>query len=347
MEKYRIAVVGATSLIGQEMIRILEERNFPFSSMRFFTSDETASRLIYDWRHEHSVEILGHVAEQEQFKDLDLVFFAENEDSSRHWTPLAVETGATVIDCSPAFRMEPEVPLVIPEVNVEDIRHHRGIIASPDCMVVLLNMILAPLHKINPVKRVVVSTYQSASGLGSMAMNELTLQTQQFLAGESPRPRLFPHSLAFNVLPHMGVFLDSGYTRGEWQLLEETRKILHDNNILVSATCAWVPVFKGDCAALNAEFEKPINSDKVIDLLAKVPGLRVVDDTAVNLYPQPRVVSGMDEILVGRIRQDILNENGIMMWAAIDNIRKGAALNMVQIAEEIHQRGWLKAKGRK
>jgi aspartate-semialdehyde dehydrogenase len=210
-----------------------------------------------------------------------------------------------------------------------------------------MNVILYPLHKANPIKKIVVSTYQSVSGLGLAAMSELTLQTQQILAGESPKPQLFPHEIGFNVLPQVDVFLDNGYTKEEWQMLDETRKIMHNDAILVSATCVRVPTFKGHCQAIVAQFEHPIDPEKARDILAEAPGVRVMDDTTISLYPQSRVAAGTDQVLVGRVRQEAFNDNGLAMWIAADNVRKGTALNMVQIAEAISEKSWVKAKGQR
>jgi aspartate-semialdehyde dehydrogenase len=344
VESYRIAIVGATSLVGQELLRILEQRNFPTSSLQLFASDGTANRTILGNRQAYTVQPVEHTAEHSSFNNADIVFFAAGDDASRHLVPQAVKSKATVIDSSSVFRLEPDVPLVIAEVNAEDLQRHRGIIASPNCSTVLLNTVLFPLHKANPVKRVVVSTYQSVSGLGQTAMDELTSQTQQILAGETPRPLNFPHEIGFNILPQVDVFLDNGYTKEEWQMLDETRKILHNSDILVSVTCVRVPVLKGHCQAITIEFSNAISPDIARDILAKAPGVRVMDDTTVSLYPQPRIAVGTDMVLVGRIRQDAFNENGLAMWLAADNNRKGIALNMVQIAEEINKKSWLKVK---
>jgi aspartate-semialdehyde dehydrogenase len=347
VDKYRIAIIGAAGLVGQELLRILEQRGFPIERVKLFASGITQGRIVSGLRHAHEIQALDHTREQELFQEIDIAFFVEGDDNSRHLVRRAVQGGATVIDGSSINRLESDVPLVVPEINPADIKKHRGIIASPGCSTILLNVALFPLHKTNPLKKVVVSTYQSTSGLGVAAMNELSIQSQQILAGETPRPNVFPHEIAFNVLPQVDVFLDNGYTKEEWQLLEETRKILHNQDILVSATCVRVPTFKGHCQAITAEFTNEINADVALDILAEAPGVRVVDDTSINLYPHPRRASGTDEVMVGRIRQDTFNLNGLVLWVAADNLRKGAALNMVQIAEEIHHKGWLKTRGRK
>jgi len=346
VDKYRIAIVGS-GIVGQELARILEQRNFPIASLRLYSTESAAGAIVSVARQSYPVNALGHTAEQNVFRETDSVFFTESENTSRHWVPQAVQAGATVIDSSSLWRLEPDVPLVVPEVNAADIEFHRGIISSPGCSTILLNTVLFPLHKRNPVQRVILSTYQSASGLGQPAMSELVFQTQQILAGESPRPNLFPHEIGFNVLPQVDVFLDNGYTKEEWQLLEETRKILHNNDILVSATCVRVPILKGHCQAITVEFKNEITPEIAGDILAEAPGVRLMDDPSVGFYPHPRIAAGTDLVMVGRIRQENFNLNGLVLWVVADNIRKGAALNMVQIAEEINKKGWLKTKGQR
>jgi aspartate-semialdehyde dehydrogenase len=347
LDNLRIAIVGATGLVGQELVRILEERNFPVSSLHLWSTNGTAGRTIYAMRQAHTVQSINHVSEHNLFREIDLAFFAGGDDASRHWVHQAVRAGTMVVDGSSVFRMEANVPLVIPEINPEAMESHRGIIASPNCSSILLSVVLYPLHKANQIKKIVVSTYQSVSGLGLQGMSELTQQTQQILAGENPRPVLFPHEIGFNILPQVDVFLDSGYTKEEWHLLEETRKIFKDDSILLSATCVRVPTLKGHCEAITVEFTDPINPEIAGNILAQAPGVRLMDDTTINLYPQPRIASGTDMVLVGRLRQDAFNEKGLVMWVVADNVRKGSALNMVQIAEEINTRGWLKTKGQR
>jgi len=347
VQQYRIAVVGALELVGQELVHILEERKFPFSSLELFTAEGAGGRSVSGNRKAYPVQPLGHASERNTFADTDIVFFVEGDKISRHLVPRAVEAGAIAIDSSSVYRTDPGVPLVVAEINAADIKEKHRILSSPGCSAIILNSVLNPLHKVNPVKRVVISTYQSASGLGQAGVDELTLQTQQILAGESPRPVIFPHEIGFNVLPQVDVFLDNGYTKEEWQLFEETRKILHHNDILVSATCVRVPVFKGHCQSITIEFTREINPEIASDILAETPDVRLVDDTDINLYPQPRMAAGTDLVMVGRIRQDVFNLNGLSLWAVADNIRKGTALNLVQIAEEINKKGWLKAKSQR
>jgi aspartate-semialdehyde dehydrogenase len=347
VEQYHVAVVGARELVGQELVRILEERNFPFASLDLFSAEGIGEKSVSGIHKAYPVQALSHASEQNTFAKADIVFFVAGDNTSHHWLPGAVQAGATVIDSSSVHRMDPQVPLIIPEINAAEIKEKHHIISSPGCSTIILNSILYPLHKVNLVKKVVVSSYQSTSGMGQAAMDELTLQTQQIMAGESPRPIIFPHEIGFNVLPQVDVFLDNGYTKEEWQLLEETRKILHHNDILVSATCVRVPTFKGHCQSITIEFTNEINSETASDILAETPGVKLVDDTDINLYPHPRMAAGTDLVMVGRIRQDTFNLKGLSLWAVADNIRKGSALNLVQIAEEINKKGWLKPKSQR
>lgn len=246
-----------------------------------------------------------------------------------------------VIDNSGAFVMHASVPLVVPEVNSEDLEHHRGLIANPNCSTIQMLVALYPLHKVNPIKRIVVDTYQSVSGMGSAAVDELNAQTKLVLEGKSAVPHVYPHQIAFNVLPEVDVFLDDGYTREEWRMREETRKILHDDSIAVSATCVRVPVVIGHCESIHVEFSEPMSPEEARVILADSPGVKVLDDPAVNLYPYPWSVAGSDDVFVGRIRRDASHENGLAMWVVADNVRKGVALNAVQIAEHLISKGWI------
>jgi aspartate-semialdehyde dehydrogenase len=339
--KYRVAVVGALGLVGQEIVRILEERHFPLDSLNVYTVESAAGGTVFFSGRPYAVKALG----ADSFKDTDLAFFAAGDEAAKRYVLPAAQSGALVIDNSTIFRLEPQVPLVIPEINPEDLQSHRGIIASPGCSSILLNIALCPLTKISPIQKVVVATYQSTSGLGQPAMDELTFQAQRMLAGETSRPNIFPHEIGFNILPQVDVFLDNGYTREEWQMLEETRKIMHNSVILVSATCVRVPIFKGHCQAVTVQFHAEIKVEVAADVLAKAPSVRMVDDTDINLYPHPRMAAGADQVMIGRLRQDVFNPQGLAFWVVADNVRKGGALNMVQIAEEIHKRGWLKVRG--
>jgi aspartate-semialdehyde dehydrogenase len=249
-----------------------------------------------------------------------------------------------VIDNSAAFRMEPKVPLVVPEINPGDIRWHEGIIANPNCSTIQMVVALYPLHKVNPIKRVVVSTYQSVSGTGAAAMEELTTQAKLVLEGQNVVPHVYPHQIGFNLLPEIDVFLDNGYTKEEWKMVEETRKIMHADDMAISATCVRAPVFIGHSEAVNVEFADPMAPEDARRILAQAPSVKVLDDPSVSLYPMPWLAAGSDDVYVGRIRADASHPKGLVMWVVADNLRKGAALNAVQIAEEAARRGWVKSK---
>ena len=341
MMGYSVAIVGATGMVGREFIKILEQRNFPVDGMRLLASDRSSGKKIFVNHNEIVVE----ETTAESLKDIDIAFFSAGAEVSRHFAPIAAQAGAVVIDNSSAFRMEPEIPLVVPEVNPEDIGRHKGIIANPNCSTIQMVVALYPLHKVNPIKRIVVSTYQAVSGTGAAAVDELTAQTKQVLDGQTPAPHIYPHQIAFNVLPEIDVFMDNGYTKEEWKMVEESRKIMHADDLAISATCVRVPVFTGHSEAVNVEFTDIISTDEVERILSKAPGIRVLDDPTISLYPQPWSAAGSDEVFVGRIRQDASSLRGLVMWIVADNLRKGAALNAVQIAEEGIKRGWINAGG--
>ncbi len=337
MKEYKIAIVGATGLVGQEFIKVLVQRNFPMNSVHLFASDRSAGRKLIINQQEIEVKETA----PESFEGIDIALFSAGAEISRHFAPLAAQSGAVVIDNSAAFRMEPSVPLVVPEVNPEDIEWHNGIIANPNCSTIQIVVALCPLHRVNPIKRIVVSTYQSVSGTGLAAVEELTVQTRQVLEGQTTIPHVYPHQIAFNVLPEIDVFLDDGYTKEEWKLVEESKKIMHADDIAISATCVRVPVFTGHSEAVHAEFSHPMLPDEAERILAQAPGVKILDDTAISLYPHPWSAAGTDEVFVGRIRRDTSHPNGLVLWIVADNLRKGAALNAVQIAEEMIQRDWL------
>ncbi len=337
MKGYRVAIVGATGLVGREFIKILEQRSFPMDSIQLLASDRSAGRKLFV-NHEE-IEVKETVSES--FKEIDIAFFSAGAEISRHFSPIAVQSGAVVVDNSAAFRMVPAVPLVVPEVNPEDIKRHKGIIANPNCSTIQMVVALYPLHKVNPIKRIIVDTYQAVSGTGSAAVDELTTQVKQVLEGQATASHVYPHQIAFNVLPEIDVFLDNAYTKEEWKMVEETRKIMHADNIAISATCVRVPVFTGHSEAVNVEFSRPMSPDEAKRILAPAPGVRVLDDPTVSLYPQPWSAAGTDEVFVGRIRRDSSHPNGLIMWVVADNLRKGAALNTIQIAEEMIKREWL------
>lgn len=337
MRGYRLAIVGATGLVGQEFIRVIEQRRFPMASIHLFASDRSAGKKLFVNHQEIKVEEIT----AESFRDIDVALFSAGSEVSRYFSPIAAQAGAVVIDNSAAFRMDPDIPLVVPEINPEDIEWHKGIIANPNCSTIQMVVALYPLHKINPIKRIVVSTYQSVSGTGAAAVEALTNQAKLVLAGQSAIPHVYPHQIAFNLLPEIDVFLDSGYTKEEWKMVEETRKIMHAPDIAISATCVRVPVFVGHSEAIHVEFTRPMHPEEVRRILASAPGVKILDDPAISLYPQPWSAAGTDEVFVGRIRQDSALPNGLAMWVVADNVRKGAALNAVQIAEEGIRRGWI------
>ena len=337
MKGYKVAIVGATGLVGQEFIRILEQRNFPMASIELLASDRSAGKKLLVGSRE--VEV--NEATSESFTGIDIALFSAGTEVSRHLSPIAAKSGAVVIDNSSAFRMVPTVPLVVPEVNPEDIKWHKGIIANPNCSTIQMVVALYPLHQVNPIKRIVVDTYQAVSGTGAAAVDELTKQVKQVLNGQNVIPHVYPHQIAFNVLPEIGVFLDNGYTREEWKMMEETRKIMHADDIAISATCVRVPVFTGHSEAIHIEFSQLMLPDEAERILAQAPGVKILDDPPISLYPQPWPVAGTSEVFVGRIRRDASCPNGLTMWVVADNLRKGAALNAVQIAEEMVERAWV------
>ncbi len=341
MKKYKVAVVGATGLVGQEFTKILEQRNFPMDSVSLLASDRSAGKKLFVTHQEIEVE----ETVPESFKDIDIALFSAGAEISRYFSPIAAESGAVVIDNSSAFRMERNVPLVVPEVNPEDIKRHNGIIANPNCSTIQMVVALYPLHKVNPIKRIIVDTYQAVSGTGSAAMEELTAQAKQVLNGQPTIPHVYPHQIAFNVLPEIDVFLDNSYTKEEWKMVEETRKIMHAPDIAISATCVRVPVFTGHGEAIHVEFSQPMSTDKARRILAQAPGVKVLDDPLISLYPQPWSAADTDEVFVGRIRQDVSQPNSLVMWVVADNLRKGAALNTIQIAEEMIKQEWVHPGG--
>jgi aspartate-semialdehyde dehydrogenase len=340
MKGFNVAVVGATDIIGQEIIKILEQRKFPVASLQLL-SPEYSSGVKLLFNHQR-IEV--REAKAAAFRDVDIAFFSAGADISRRLAPLAAEAGAVVIDNGSAFGMNSAVPLVVPEVNAGDIEWHKGIIASPKCSTIQMVVALHPLHRVNPIKRIVVSTYESVSSSGSAALKEVTNQARLVLEGRRICPHVYSHQIAFNILPEIGVFLNNGYTREEQRIVEETRRILHTEDIAISATCVLVPIWFGHSEAVNVEFSSPITPEEARKILAQAPGVRVLDDPTVSFYPQPWAASGSDHVFVGRIRKDISHPNGLVMWIVADNVRKGAALNAVQIAEEGIERGWINLK---
>lgn len=326
---YTVAVVGATGAVGETILRILEERKFPVSRLRLFASERSAGRRLRFQEEEVPVEPLAADA----FRGIDFALFSAGASRSREFAPAAARAGAVVIDNSSAFRMDPEVPLVVPEINPEAAFRHQGIIANPNCTTIVMLMPLKPLHDHARVRRVVATSYQAVSGAGAKAIEELRGQVTAWVKGEPLTAEVFPHQIAFNVLPHVDAFLENGYTREEMKLVHETRKILGDETIQVSPTAVRVPVFRAHSVAVNVETERPVSVATARELFAAFPGLRVLDDPSRLEYPMPLTAAGTDDCYVGRIRQDLSRENALNFWAVGDQLRKGAALNAVQIAE--------------
>ena len=329
---YRVAIMGATGVVGLEFIKILEQRNFPVKSLRLLASSRSAGRKLKFKGEDYTVEELT----ENSFKDIDIVLASAGGSISAKFAPIAVKSGAVVVDNTSYFRMQPDVPLVVPEVNPKDVEWHKGIIANPNCSTIGMVVVLKPIYDAAGIKRVVVSTYQAVSGAGLKAMEELRLQTIDVLAGKEAKPKIFPNQIAFNCIPRIpqsGGIDDSGYTSEELKMINETQKIIGDNKIKVTATTVRVPVFIGHCESVNIETRRKITADEVREVLSKAPLVKVVDDPKNNLYPMAIMCAGKDDTYVGRIREDNSVKNGINLWLASDNVRKGAALNAIQIAE--------------
>jgi aspartate-semialdehyde dehydrogenase len=340
MNAYKVAIVGATGLVGQEFVKILEQRKFPLTSLQLYASDRSDGRKMFFGHH----EIVVKETTADSFKHVDIALFSAGAEISRYFSPIAAKAGALVIDNSAAWRMDPRVPLVVPEVNPDDIRLHKGIIANPNCSTIQAVVALYPLHKLNPIKRFIIDTYQSVSGTGAAAMEELTSQAKLVAKGQNIVPHVYPHQIAFNLLPEIDVFLDNGYTKEEVKLMEETRKIMHADDIAISSTCVRVPVYIGHSEAIHVEFTNPMSPDDARRILAQSPGVRVLDDPNVSLYPQPWLSAGSDDVYVGRIRTDLSHANSLAIWVVADNLRKGAALNAIQIAEAAVNRDWVQVQ---
>lgn len=328
---HKIAIVGATGAVGAELLRTLEERKFPVDELRLLASVRSAGRQLTFAGEPHTVEALS----ADRFDGCSVVFFSAGGGTSKEWAPQAAERGAVVIDNSSAFRYDPTVPLVVPEVNAHAISGHKGIIANPNCTTILLVVVLAPLHAAAGLKRAVVATYQAASGAGAQAMEELREQTRVILDGGEPVPNKFPQPIGFNLFPHIDVFLpeDDYATKEEMKVVWEARKIMELPELKAVCTCVRVPVLRAHSEAVFLEFERPLSADDARRALQAAPGVRVVDDPAAGRYPTPREADGGDDVLVGRVRPDPTCERGLCLFLAGDQLRKGAALNAVQIAE--------------
>jgi aspartate-semialdehyde dehydrogenase len=333
-KEYRVAVVGATGAVGRAMRSILAERDFPVRHLVALATAKSAGMKL-EYRGE---EVVCQELTADSFKDVDLALFSAGGGTSQKFAPIARDAGCVVVDNSSAWRMDPEVPLVVPEVNPDDVDWHTGIIANPNCSTIQMVVVMKPLHDDVPISRVVVSTYQAVSGTGAKAINELVQQTGRLLAGEEPEIVVYPHQIAFNCLPHIDVFLEDGYTKEERKMVDETKKIMGDDSIAVSATCVRVPVQNCHSESVNLEFAAPMSVERARELLARAPGVLLMDDVANKVYPMPIVASGKDDTYVGRIRSDPTVANGLNLWVVADNLRKGAALNAVQIAELLAER---------
>jgi len=329
MAGYKVAIVGATGAVGHEMIKVLEDRHFPVRELKLFASARSEGKKMKFQGAFIPVEELR----SSSFKGIEIALFSAGASRSVEFAPHAVKSDAVVIDNSSAFRMDPKVPLVVPEINADDVQHHQGIIANPNCSTIQMVVALNPIHRVSRIKRVIVATYQAVSGTGMKAILELEKQIKEWVQGENLSREVYPHQIAFNVLPHVDLFLDSGYTKEEMKMVHETRKILHDDQILVSATCVRVPVFRAHSEAVHIELEKKLTAAQVKEILSKAPGVQVQDNPQDSLYPLAIKAAGRYDVFVGRIREDIALQNGIAMWVVADQLLKGAALNAVQIAE--------------
>jgi len=336
----RVAIMGATGAVGQEILKTLEERRFPCDSLKLLASQRSEGKKFPFRGRLLEVEVLKKTS----FKDVDIVLASAGASVSIEFAPYAVKAGAVVIDNTSAFRMKEDVPLVVPEVNPEDCKWHKGIIANPNCSTIQMVVALKPIQDAAGIKRLVITTFQSVSGTGAEAIEELLTQTAEILEGEPITRKVYPHQIAFNCLPHIDSFLENGYTKEEMKMVNETRKILHALDMAITATTVRVPVIRCHSESINVETKKKITVKQAREIIAKAPGCVLVDDPSKNEYPLPIYSAGRDETYVGRIREDDSIPNGLNMWIVSDNLRKGAALNAVQIAEVLIEKKWLKAK---
>lgn len=337
MNGVRVAILGATGAVGMEMLKVLEERNFPISELKLLGSGSAVKKITWKGK-EYTVE----KAVPDSFKDIDITLGASTNEVSLLLSPEAVKRGSIVIDNSSAYRMDPNVPLVIPEVNPEDVHWNKGIIANPNCSTIIALVALKPLHDYAKIKRMIVSTYQAVSGAGRMGGVELELESKQYLAGVEIKPEVFAYQIAYNLIPHIDKFQDDGSTKEELKILYESRKMLHNDELQACCTCVRVPVFRSHSESIVIETEKKLTADKARELLSNAPGVRLVDDPANNKYPMPLDTSDQDLVFAGRIREDKSAENSLALWICGDQVRKGAATNAVQIAELLLKEGLVK-----
>ncbi|MEE8180057.1 MAG: aspartate-semialdehyde dehydrogenase [bacterium] len=346
MKKYNVGVVGATGIVGREMVRMLEKQNFPVANLRLFASERSRGKTLKFKGKEIVVEELtpssfkvSSSGEKPSLQArLDIALFSAGGSISKEYAPLAAREGVFVIDNSSAWRMDPEVPLVVPEINSHTLSKDKKIIANPNCSTIQMVVVLAPLHRKARIKRIVVSTYQAVSGAGQKAVVELEEQVSAIASGKKVKPMVFPHQIAYNCIPQIDVFLENGYTKEEMKMVNETKKIIEDDSIAITATCVRVPVFRGHSEAVNIETERKITPQEARQILKKIEGVVVVDDISKLKYPLPTKAADSDETFVGRIREDQSISNGLNMWIVSDNLLKGAALNAVQIGEELINR---------
>ncbi len=326
---YQVAILGATGAVGTEIIELLNERNFPLKELKLLSSPRSAGKQITFQGDNLTVEAVN----EKSFDNIDIVLASAGGSTSKQWAKTIVDAGAVMIDNSSAFRMDENVPLVVPEINPTAVKNHQGIIANPNCTTILMGVAIYPLHQIKPIQRVVVSTYQSASGAGARAMEEVKIQAQAILNGETPKPEILPYPLAFNLFPHNSPLTENGYCEEEMKMVNETRKIFNCPELRVTATCVRVPVLRAHSEAINLEFSEPFAVSEAREIINKAEGVKLLEDWQNNYFPMPIDATGKDDVLVGRIRQDISNPNNLELWLCGDQIRKGAALNAVQIAE--------------
>ncbi len=333
-----VAILGATGAVGTELLQLLESRNFPINTLKLLASPRSAGTTLKFKGETLKVEAV----EAKAFQDVDIVLASAGGSTSKAWAQTIVESGAVMVDNSSAFRMNPEVPLIVPEINPEAAANHPGIIANPNCTTILMAVAIYPLHQVQPIERIVVSTYQSASGAGARAMEEVKIQSQAILNGEDPKAEILPYPLAFNLFPHNSPLTDAGYCEEEMKMVNETRKIFAEANLKITATCVRVPVFRAHSEAFTLEFIQRFSLAQAREIIAQSPGVQLLEDWQKNYFPMPIDASGKDDVLVGRIRQDISCNNGLELWICGDQIRKGAALNAVQVAELLIQRELVK-----
>ena len=332
-----VAIVGATGAVGVEMLHVLERRAFPVGELTLLASARSAGKSLPFRGKQIPVKELT----KDGFRGIDIALFSAGGSISREFAPLAAAAGCVVVDNSSAFRQDDSVPLVVPEINAADVRGHRGIIANPNCTTILMGVAIYPLHRVQPIRRLVVSTYQSASGAGARAMEEVKVQARDILAGKPPKAEILPYPLAFNLFPHNSPLNEQGYCEEEMKMIKETRKIFNAPEVQITATCVRVPVLRAHSEAVNLEFDQPFPVEKARALISQAPGVKLVEDWQANYFPMPIDATGKDEVLVGRIRQDLSHPHALDLWLCGDQIRKGAALNAIQIGELLLEKNWL------